>query len=107
MMAGALAYFLMPIDLLPEAFLGPGALTEDLIIAVAVLATAFGNELGPKAERYWNGSQKLRVVLGDVSTAAHALLGPSLYDRVKHLLGKWGIELEQAEPKQPETDDTD
>jgi len=106
MMAGALAYFLIPVDLLPEAFLGPGALTEDLIIAAAVLATAFGNELGPQAEKYWNGSQKLRVVLGDVSAAAHALLGPSLYDRVKRLLGKWGVELEQTEPEQPETEDT-
>jgi uncharacterized membrane protein YkvA (DUF1232 family) len=106
MMAGALAYFLMPVDLLPEAFLGPGALTEDLIIATAVLATAFGSELGPQAEKYWNGSQKLRVVLGDVSSAAHALLGPSLYDRVKLLLGKWGVDLEAAEAEQPKIDDT-
>ena len=106
MMAGALAYFLMPIDLLPEAFLGPGALTEDLIIAAAVLATAFGSELGPQAEKYWNGSQKLRVVLGDVSAAAHALLGPSLFDRVKMLLAKWGIDLEQAERERPESVDT-
>ncbi len=105
MMAGALAYFLMPIDLLPEAFLGPGALTEDLIIAAAVLATAFGSELGPQAEKYWNGSQKLRVVLGDVSAAAHALLGPRLYDRVKMLLAKWGIDLEQTERERPESVD--
>lgn len=105
MMAGALAYFLMPVDLLPEAFLGPGALTEDLIIAAAVLATAFGSELGPQAEKYWNGSQKLRVVLGDISAAAHALLGPSLYDRVKLVLSKWGVELEPADPEQPEADD--
>ncbi|TNF72724.1 MAG: DUF1232 domain-containing protein [Acidobacteria bacterium] len=106
MMAGALAYFLMPVDLLPEAFLGPGAFAEDLIVATAVLATAFGSELGPRAEKYWNGSQKLRVVLGDVSAAAHALLGPGLYDRVKLLLDKWGVDLEQPEHEQPEADDT-
>lgn len=104
LLAGALAYFLMPIDLLPEAFLGPGALSEDLIIASAVLATALGNELGPRAERYWSGSQQLRVVLGDLAQAAHVLLGPGLYGRVKRLLGKWGVDLERHESSDTEGD---
>ena len=97
LMAGALAYFLMPVDLLPEAFLGPGAFAEDLVIAAAVLATAFGGKLEPYAEKYWNGSEKLRDVLGVVSQIASELLGTSLYGRVRRLLGKWGIDLAEAE----------
>ncbi len=97
LMAGALAYFLMPVDLLPEAFLGPGAFAEDLVIAVAVLAKAFGGELEPYAERYWNGSEKLRDVIGAVSQIASELLGASLYERVRKLLGKWGIDLAEVE----------
>src|SRR3954449_1993566 len=59
MIGGAIAYFILPIDLLPEAFLGPAGYLDDLVLAVAVLAQAFGGDLEPYARKHWSGSAGL------------------------------------------------
>lgn len=90
---GALAYFLTPIDLFPEGLIGPFGYLEDVILAAAVLRMSLNSRIEPLAESYWSGSQRLRVVLGDVAEAAYGLLGPELYSRLRRLLGRRGIEL--------------
>lgn len=88
---GALAYFVLPVDLLPEAVVGVGGYVDDLVIVSAVLAATLGGELEPYAQRYWSGSEKLRTVLRDLSAAAHGLLGEPLYNRVRSLLRRSGV----------------
>lgn len=90
---GALAYFLTPIDLLPEGILGPAGYLEDVVLAAAVLRVSLRSDLEPLAEDYWSGPQKLRVLLGDLSEAAYRLLGPGLYLRLQRLLSRWGIRI--------------
>lgn len=90
---GALAYFLTPVDLLPEALLGPVGYLEDVVLASAVLSVALGPDLEPAAEAYWSGSQRLRRVLGEISAGAYNLLGHNLYVRVQRFLARRGIEL--------------
>ncbi|NJL26940.1 MAG: DUF1232 domain-containing protein [Thermoanaerobaculia bacterium] len=94
MVGGALAYFILPADLLPEILLGGAGYVDDLVLAVAVLAQVFGDDLEPYAERHWSGSKKLRTVIADVLEAAHGLLGRRLYDRLLALLSRRGIEVE-------------
>lgn len=91
---GALVYFVTPIDLLPEAFLGPAGFLEDVVLAAAVLSVALSSDLEAIAEGYWNGSQRLRVVLRDVSDVAYNVLGHNLYMRLQRLLSRRGIHLE-------------
>ncbi len=88
---GALAYFVVPVDLLPEAVVGVGGFVDDLVLACAVLAHTLGGELEPYAERYWSGPQKLRTVLRDLSAAGHQLLGERLYERLRRLLRRRGV----------------
>ncbi len=90
---GALAYFLTPIDLLPEGLMGPAGYLEDVVLAAAVLRVSLRSDIEPLAEIYWSGPQKLRVVLGDISNAAYGLLGPGLYFRLQRLLNRWGVRL--------------
>src|SRR5690349_5357349 len=68
MIGGALAYFLLPIDLLPEMILGGVGFMDDLVLGTAVLAQAFGGDLEPYARKHWSGSEDLRVVLQDITT---------------------------------------
>ncbi|MEM1183359.1 MAG: DUF1232 domain-containing protein, partial [Acidobacteriota bacterium] len=75
LIGSALAYFVLPFDVLPEAIVGPAGYADDLVLALAVLAKAFGRDLEPWSARYWNGSQPLRRVIGDVLGASHHLLG--------------------------------
>lgn len=86
----ALAYFLLPIDLLPEAILGGAGYLDDVVLATALLAQAFGGELEPYARKHWSGPEELREVLGDVSAAAHRLAGDKLHGRLRKLLGDGG-----------------
>ena len=95
MIGGALAYFILPADLLPEMILGGAGFMDDLILATAVLSQAFGGELEPYARRHWSGPEDLRVVLSDLSHTAQSLLGQNLYDRLRKLMGRRGIRLDQ------------
>ena len=97
MIGGAIAYFILPFDLLPEAILGPAGYLDDLVLAVAVLAQAFGGDLEPYARKHWSGSEDLRVVIRDITSTAQSLLGQKLYDRLRRLLSRRGIELNDSE----------
>jgi len=94
LIGGALAYFILPFDFLPEALLGPIGFTDDLVLAVAVLTQAFGGNLEPHARRHWSGSEDLRVVLRDISDSAEQLIGNRLYNRLRRFLGRRGVEMD-------------
>lgn len=102
-LASTLAYFVLPLDLLPEAVLGPAGYLDDLVLALAALSQAFGKELEPYAEKYWSGSQPLRRVIGDVLVTASSLLEGNLYERLRARLAKQGIELEKPQDREPAT----
>lgn len=94
LIGGAIAYFILPIDLLPEAILGGAGYIDDLVLATAVLAQAFGGDLEPYARKHWSGSEDLRVVLRDISETAQSLLGQNLYGKLRKLLSRRGVEME-------------
>ena len=96
MIGGALAYFILPVDLLPEAVIGAGGYLDDLVLASAVLAQTFSGDLEPYARKHWSGREELRTVLRDVSDAAQGLLGRNLYDKVQRLLNRRGIRVEDT-----------
>ena len=98
LIAGVVAYFISPYDLLPEAILGPVGYLDDLVLAVAVLSQLFTGDLEPFARRHWNGPKDLREVMRDVNGAAEGILGHTLYGRLKRLLARHGIELQDAGP---------
>jgi len=99
LIGGALAYFILPFDLLPEALVGALGFTDDLVLAAAVLTKALGPELEPYARRYWSGRQELRQVLEDIVTAGQSLLGENLVARLERLLARRGVSLRgQSEP---------
>jgi uncharacterized membrane protein YkvA (DUF1232 family) len=91
LIGGALAYFLLPADLFPEALVGGVGFLDDLVVASAVLSNALGGELEPYARKYWNGDQELRETLRDISTSAGALLGRNLHGRLRRVLARRGV----------------
>lgn len=93
LIGGALLYFLLPIDLFPEAFTGPTGYIDDLVIACAVLGAAFGRDLESFTERHWSGKERLSGVLGDIARTADSLLGADLYGRVRRYLARRGVQI--------------
>jgi uncharacterized membrane protein YkvA (DUF1232 family) len=94
MIGGALAYFVLPADLLPEMLLGGVGFMDDLVLATAVLSQAFSGDLEPYARKHWSGPEDLRIVLQDVTTTAQSLLGQNLYGRLRGLMSRRGIKVE-------------
>jgi uncharacterized membrane protein YkvA (DUF1232 family) len=104
LIGGAIAYFILPYDLLPEAILGPVGYLDDLVLATAVLAQAFGGDLEPYARKHWSGKEDLRVVIRDITETAQSLLGQNLYDRLHRLLSRRGVKLEGASRRYDDED---
>lgn len=86
--AATLAYFVIPTDLLPEMLVGGFGYVDDVLLATAVLAKAFGPDLERHAARHWSGSQDLRGVLGEVTDAARRLVSGRLKERVELLTSR-------------------
>lgn len=86
LIGGALLYFVVPIDLLPEAFLGVGGLADDVVLASAVAAHIFSSDLRPFVERHWSGTSSLEGALERVSASAQSLLGHDLHSRLLRMV---------------------
>jgi uncharacterized membrane protein YkvA (DUF1232 family) len=93
LLGGALLYFLMPLDLMPEIVVGPVGYLDDLILACVVLSRALGPEVEARAAAHWNGPTELRRALTDVVRSADSLLGDGLSARLRALLARRGLEL--------------
>jgi uncharacterized membrane protein YkvA (DUF1232 family) len=96
LIGGALAYFIVPIDLLPEAFVGAAGFVDDLVLGAAVLSQVMSPEMEERARRYWSGREDVLRVLRDVAGTAQSLLGENLFGRLRALLAKRGVVLEGA-----------
>lgn len=97
LLGSALAYFLLPIDFLPEIFAGPTGYLDDMVLALLVLSQAFGDDLEPIAEKHWSGPHSVHTVLHDVLGAAQSLLGHDLYQRLQDTLGRHGVDVGNVE----------
>ena len=89
----ALAYFLVPTDLWPEVIVGGLGYADDVVLATAVLAHSFGNNLEHYAARHWSGSGELREALGKITGSARRLLSSRLDRRLSRTLARKGVEL--------------
>ena len=95
LIGGALAYFILPVDLFPEAVVGAPGFLDDIVLAAAVLSQTLGGELEPYARKYWNGDQELREVLHDIADSAQHLLGRNLYRRLRSTLARRGVRIDR------------
>jgi len=90
-LAAALAYFVSPVDLIPEAVLGPVGFVDDIALAVYVLNDIVNSESGYVAEELWAGDTDLLETLRWTSSIAQSVLGTGIWGRLKSLVRpKWG-----------------
>jgi uncharacterized membrane protein YkvA (DUF1232 family) len=95
LLAGAIAYFLLPADLFPELVLGGVGFADDLLLATGILAQSLGPEMEPFVRRHWSGRESLPAVIGDVSRSAEVFLSEGVRSRLDRVLARWGVELDE------------
>ena len=84
----AIAYFISPLDLLPELLLGPVAFVDDVAIACFVLNSLMKNVEPEIINRHWAGEDDVLELVEIVVSHGDAWLGSGLFRRIKGFLDK-------------------
>jgi len=82
-LGAALAYFISPVDLLPEAFLGPAGYVDDVALAAYALHRLIIAGHGAVARELWAGDGDLFDAIQQVLEVADQALGSGLWERLK------------------------
>ena len=82
-LGAALAYFISPVDLLPEAFLGPAGYVDDVALAAYVLSRLINAGHGAVARELWAGDGDLFESIQHILEVADQALGSGLWERLK------------------------
>lgn len=83
-LGAALAYFLSPIDLLPEAFLGPAGYVDDVALAAYALHRLINAGHGEVAKELWAGDGDLLDAIQQILQVADQALGSGVWERLKN-----------------------
>jgi uncharacterized membrane protein YkvA (DUF1232 family) len=86
MLAAALAYFVSPIDLIPEAIIGPAGYVDDIALAAYVLNSIITKSDEELVLKYWAGEEDLLDLIKRILKTADEMLGSGLWKRAKRLI---------------------
>ena len=82
----AIAYFISPLDAIPEGLVGPAGYVDDVALAAFVLNSVL-NSVGPEVlEEHWAGDGDVLKSIREVVGIADNLVGSGMWKRIKRLL---------------------
>jgi len=84
--AGALAYFISPIDLVPEAMFGPVGYLDDVALAAYVINSILKNNDSEIVTRHWAGEQDVLELVQQVVDVGAEMLGNKLWDKLRKIV---------------------
>lgn len=85
-LATVIAYFISPVDLIPEAVLGPVGYADDIALAAYVL-NGMINKVDPEiVKRNWAGDSDVLDVIQQILKVADEMVGSGLFAKIKKLL---------------------
>ncbi len=83
----AVAYFISPIDLIPEAILGPFGFADDIVLAAFVL-NGLVNKTDPAVVRkHWLGDEEVLGVIQNILDVADRMVGQKIWRKLKQKSG--------------------
>ncbi len=84
----AVAYFLSPIDFIPELIVGPLGLIDDVVLAVYALNKILIDVDPIILQEHWNGEENLLEVITKVIKSANELIEKKVLNRIKKILSE-------------------
>ncbi len=89
-LAGAIVYFISPVDLLPEALTGPLGYIDDVAVAALVL-NSFINKTNPEiVRRHWAGDKDILDLIQQILQVADEMVGRGLWSKIRKGFDKEG-----------------
>jgi uncharacterized membrane protein YkvA (DUF1232 family) len=86
LLGSGLAYFFFPLDIMPEALLGPIGYLDDLVFAVYLLNKILGDTSPDVLRQHWSGSEDVLAMITRVLNAADTLVGKDLFGKLKNVV---------------------
>jgi len=77
-LAAAITYFISPIDIMPEAFLGPFGYTDDIVISIMVLNKIINEVEDEIVVENWSGQGDILALIQNILSISHNLVGRNL-----------------------------
>ena len=82
----AIVYFIMPIDLIPEAITGPLGYLDDIAIAAFALNGILNDTKPEVVKRHWVGDEDILSIIKHIIDVADEMVGSGLIKKLKGLL---------------------
>ena len=86
LLVSAIAYYIFPLDIMPEALLGPIGYLDDLVFGVYVLNRIVKDTDASVLREHWSGSSDVLESIQKVLNAADSLVGTEFLGRIKKML---------------------
>jgi uncharacterized membrane protein YkvA (DUF1232 family) len=87
MLAGVLAYFLLPVDLMPESLIGPVGYLDDVALTAFALNQLL-SQTDPEVLRgHWAGDGDILEVIQEIVKRADEMIGSGLVNKIRDKLG--------------------
>ncbi len=86
-LGAAIAYFISPLDFIPELILGPIGYLDDVALAAYVLNDII-NEVDPQVvARHWAGEKDILLLVKTILINSDQMLGSGLWKRIRKRIG--------------------
>jgi uncharacterized membrane protein YkvA (DUF1232 family) len=85
-LAGAIAYFVFPFDLIPEAIVGPAGYIDDIALAAYVLNSIINHTNPGIVRKHWAGEKNVLDLIQEILKSADQMIGSGLWAKLKKLI---------------------
>lgn len=80
----AIAYFISPLDLIPEGLLGPFGFADDIVLAAFVLNGLISKTDPQIVQKHWMGDEDVLEVIKKIILISDKLVGEKILRKLKH-----------------------
>ena len=85
-LAAVVAYFISPLDLLPEMILGPTGFLDDIVLSAYAL-NSMVNRVDPVLVRkHWAGEGDVLITLQNIVNLADQMIGSGLFKKIRRVI---------------------
>lgn len=85
-LAAAIAYFVSPLDLMPELILGPPGFLDDIVLSAYALNSIINNTSPEIVTRHWAGEKDVLILIQNILLQADAIIGSGLFKKLRKVL---------------------
>jgi len=85
-LGAAIAYFISPVDLIPEGLVGPAGYVDDVALAAYILHSILNSVGADVLREHWAGDSDVLDKVHEVLNVADRLVGSGMWKKIKGLI---------------------